>query len=119
MNKIELLGRLVKDVEIKKSKKDEKKNYAKFTLAVQRKLDKEKVDFIDCVAFGRMSDTLAKYVKKGQRIIVTGALQIDNFEEKEGNQRKSVVVIVDDFYFIEYIKKEEKETQENEDEISF
>lgn len=118
MNKIELMGRLTSSVEIKKSKKDDKKTYAKFTLAVPRKLDKEKTDFIDCVAFGRMSETISKYVEKGQRIIVTGALQIDNYKDKEGNNRKSVVINVDDFYFIEYIKKE-KEIQENEDENPF
>ena len=117
MNKIELMGRLTSSVEIKKSKKDDKKTYAKFTLAVPRKLDKEKTDFIDCVAFGRMSETISKYVEKGQRIIVTGALQIDNYTDKDGNNRKSVVINVDDFYFIEY--KKESEKKEDEDELPF
>lgn len=111
MNRIELLGRLTNDVEIKKGKESE---YARFSLAVQRKTSKEKVDFIDCVAFGKLAEVIQKYCKKGQRIIVCGSLQIDSYENKEGKNVKATNVIVNDFYFTEFNKDLAKEgTNEN------
>lgn len=105
MNKIELMGRLTSDVEIKKSTKDKTKTYAKFTLAVPRKLDKEKTDFINCVAFGRIAETISKYCSKGLRIVACGTLQIDDYTDKEGKPAKATTVIVDDFYFTEFKKE--------------
>ena len=69
MNKIELMGRLVADVELKKASKKEGSDYARFTLAVPRKNVKDKTDFINCVAFGKLAEVISKYCKKGQRII--------------------------------------------------
>lgn len=107
MNKIELMGRLTKDVEIKQTKT--KKEVGAFTLAVPRKMDKENVDFIDCVVFGKLVEVLSKYTSKGSRIIVCGSLQIQNYQDKDGNNKKSTVVIVDDFYFTENKKVETQE----------
>lgn len=98
MNKVELLGRTTADVELQKSK--DGKEYARFTLAVQRKLDKEKTDFLDCVAFGKLAETIAKYVKKGNRIIVCGNIQT-SVVEKEKAKTKYVTIVCDDFYFTE------------------
>ena len=108
MNRIELMGRLTKDVEIRQTKN--KTEVGAFTLAVQRKLDKETTDFIDCVVFGKLVDILTKYTKKGDRIVVCGELNINNYTDKEGNNKKSTVVIVNDFYFIEYKKEEEQKS---------
>lgn len=101
MNKIELMGRLTKDVEIKKSKAGN--DWAVFTLAVAR--DKETTDFIDCLGFGKMAETLVKYVEKGNRIIVCGTLQINNYETKDGNKLSKPQVIVNDFYFVDFKKE--------------
>lgn len=103
MNKIELMGRLTKDVEIKKSKTGN--DWAVFSLAVAR--DKETTDFIDCIGFGKMAETLVKYVEKGNRIIVCGTLQINNYETKDGTKLSKPQVIVNDFYFVDF-KKEKK-----------
>ena len=114
MNKVELMGRLTADVELKESAKENSKKYAKFSLAVPRKLDKEKTDFINCVAFGRIADTIAKYCKKGMKIIVCGSLQIDSYTTKDGASAKSTTVIVDDFYFTEFNKKVNEDNSDNE-----
>lgn len=116
MNKIELLGRLVKDVEVQKSKND--KSYVTFTLAVPRKLNKDNTDFIDCIAFGKTAEALYKYTEKGNRVIIDGELHIENFKDKEGNTRKSVCVTVSDFYFVDFKKVEETKEQEKE-QLSF
>ena len=114
MNKIELMGRLTADVELKKSTKDKSKTYARFTLAVPRKLDKEKTDFINCVAFGRIAETINKYCSKGMKIVACGTLQIEDYETKDGAKAKSTTVIVDDFYFTEFNKKAAESSDEPE-----
>lgn len=113
MNKVELMGRLTADVELKESTKNKDKKYAKFSLAVQRKLDKDTTDFLDCVSFGRVGEAISKYCKKGQRIIVCGSIQIDTYTDKEGKARKATTIIVDDFYFTEYNKTVAEDTAEN------
>ena len=104
MNKIELMGRLTTDVELKKSEKKDGTNYIRFTLAVPRKAVKDKTDFINCVSFGKLAEVISKFCKKGQRIIVCGSLQVDTVE-KDGNKTNYTNVIVDDFYFTEYLKE--------------
>lgn len=118
MNKIELIGRLTKDVEVKTTKS--KVSVATFTLAVDRKYSKEgeqKTDFIDCVAFGKLVDILTKYTKKGQKIAVVGSLNINQYKDKEGKTKSAPVVVIDDFYFVEYNK--EVNNNVNPDELPF
>lgn len=105
MNKVELMGRLTKDVEKRQTKS--KTEVGAFTLAVPRKANKEEVDFIDCVVFGKLVEVLTKYTTKGSKIIVCGSLRIDTYTDKEGNNRKATTVVVDDFYFTENKKIEE------------
>lgn len=100
MNKIELIGRLVKDIEVKKSKNGN--DFGTFTLAVQRKSNKEITDFFDCVVFGNLIEVLQKYTSKGLRLLVEGELQINTFEDKEGNKKQSNSVVVNDFYFVDF-----------------
>lgn len=114
MNRIELMGRLVADVELKKAEKKDGASYSRFTLAVPRKLVKDKTDFIDCVAFGKLAEIISKYCKKGQKIIVCGSLQIDTVE-KDDKKSKFTSVIVNDFYFTEF----NKEVAKSEDELPF
>lgn len=103
MNKLELGGRLVKDIEITTSKSGVK--VGKFTLAVSRKGKKDETDFIDCVVFGELAETIGKYTEKGNRIYVCGSLNINNYTDKVGNNQKSVNVVVDDFYFVDFKKE--------------
>ena len=124
MNKLELMGRLTKDVELKKGKND--KEYAVFTLAIPRKENKEITDFVDCVAFGKLAEALQKYTEKGNRLIVTGSIHFDKYQDKDGNNKTSIFdkyqdkdgnnktsinVIVDDFFFVDFkaIKKDNKQ----------
>ena len=75
MNKVILLGRLVRDPEIKYTTANEPLAVARYTLAVDRKFKRQgepEADFINCVAFGKSAVFIEKYVKKGQRIAVAG-----------------------------------------------
>lgn len=108
MNNVQLLGRLTKDVELRVSQKT-KKNFAYFTLAVK---NGEEAIFIDCVAFDKLAETIEKYVKKGNRLLVEGSLNVSSYTDKDGNNKKSTNVFVNKITFIELAAK--KETSENE-----
>lgn len=117
MNNVQLLGRLTKDVEIEKTKS--KKEYARFTLAVP---NGENTNFIDCVVFDKLAETISKYVKKGNRLLVEGSLNVSTYEDKDGNNRKSTNVYVYKITFIENATKEDpkkKSKKDDEDELPF
>lgn len=104
MNKIILIGRLTRDVEMRMTSKTKKK-VASFSLAVNRKGKTEDVDFIDCVAFEPLANICEEYLSKGMKIAIDGTLNINSYEDKDGNLRKAPVVIINDFYFCEPKKK--------------
>ena len=105
MNNITLMGRLTRDPEIRYTTGKDPVAVAKFTLAVRR--NQEQTDFIDCVAWAGTAEMIEKYFVKGMMMAVTGSLQIDNWETKEGEKRRSAVVNVRSSYFCESSKKEE------------
>ena len=112
MNKVELMGRLTADVELVKTKTD--MDMGRFTLAVPRKTkkgEKEITDFIDCIVFGNLAKILKEYVVKGNRIIVCGSINTNTYEDKDGNKKKSVYILVDDFYFTEYRKEKDEQLE--------
>ena len=116
MNNVQLLGRLTKDIELAQTKS--KKTYARFTLAVP---NGEDAMFIDCVAFDKLAETIEKYVKKGNRLLVDGSLNVSTYEDKDGNKRKSTNVFVNKITFIESAKDETKKKtkKDDEDELPF
>lgn len=116
MNKVELLGRLTKDIEIRKGKKS---NVGIFTLAVKRpysKEQKEDTDFIDCVVFGKLLDIMTKYTNKGMQIVVCGSIQNSSYTDKDGNNRIKTTINVSDFYFTEF--KTKKEDEQNDEVVN-
>lgn len=104
MNKIELVGRLTRDPELKFTPGNGNA-VTKFTLAVNRpRFDKNKTqeaDFINCVCFGKRAEAIANYVQKGHRFGVCGRLQINKYVDKDGNNRWSTDVVVEDFEFMQ------------------
>lgn len=104
MNNIQLVGRLTRDPELTYTPGNGLA-IVKFTLAVERpRFDKSKpkeADFINCVMFGKRAETIANYVQKGHRFGVIGRLQINKYVDKDGNNRWSSDVIVNDFEFMQ------------------
>ena len=74
------------------------KAYASFTLAVQK--NKNEAEFIDCTAWEKTAETIAKYFKKGSKILIQGRLSVSNYEQN-GEKRKSTKVVVNSFEFVE------------------
>lgn len=104
MNKIQLVGRLTRDPELTFTA-GSGLAITKFTLAVNRpRFDKNKeqeADFINCVCFGKRAEAIANYVQKGHRFGLSGRLQINKYVDKDGNNRWSSDVIVEDFEFMQ------------------
>ena len=118
LNRIVVMGRCGKDPEIRMTKKGT--SVASVTLAVDRdySADQNKeTDWIDVVAFGKTAEFVEKYFSKGQMAVVTGRLQIRNWEDKEGNKRRSAEILADHVYFGEG-KKDRAETYEPQGEFN-
>ena len=101
LNNIVIMGRLTRDPELRRTSSGVA--VATFTLACERDFaaqgaDKE-TDFIDIVAWRYTAEFIEKYFSKGQMAIVTGRLQIRNWEDKEGNKRRSAEILADHVYF--------------------
>lgn len=109
MNKVILLGRLVKDVEVRYPTSDDQKAIGRYTLAVNKKYKRENepsADFINCITFGTAATFAEKYFAKGQQISVVGRLQVRSWNDKNGQKRWSTEVIVEEQFFAEGKKKE-------------
>lgn len=98
-----LMGRLVRDPEVRYSQSEEPLAVARYTLAVNRRFKRQgeqEADFIGCVAFGKTGEFAEKYFKKGQMISVIGRLQVRKWDD-HGTTRWSTDVVVEEQYFAE------------------
>lgn len=98
-NKSILGGRLTSDPELKKTQNDI--SVCSFTVAVARKADREKTDFIPCVAWRNTAEFVSKYFKKGSSICVTGEIQVRSWQDNHGNKRYATEVIVAEACFVD------------------
>lgn len=102
MNKVELLGRLTKNPEIRYGEGENQVAVGRYTLAVNRRWKKEgeaEADFIPCVVFGKSATFAEKYFSKGQQVCIVGRLQMNNWTDRDGNKRRSMDVIVEEQHF--------------------
>ena len=101
LNHITIMGRLVRDPELRRTGSGTA--VASFTVAVDRDLaaqgQQKETDFIDCVAWRQTGEFVSKYFVKGNMIVVSGRLQIRNWNDKDGNKRRSAEVVADNCYF--------------------
>ena len=103
MNKVFLLGRLTRDVELKETSTT---SVARVGIAVDRRFSKEKeADFFNLIAFGKTAEFMKKYFEKGTRLCVEGHLRFSQYEDKHGVKRTAVDVIVDTVEFADSKKK--------------
>ena len=87
MNIVTLIGRLTKNPEIRYTQGENAMAIARFTLAVDKNFKKkdDKANFINCVAFGKIAETVEKHVFKGSKIAVIGEWTTGNYKNKDGN----------------------------------
>ena len=96
MNKVILKGRLTSTPELKQTPNGIA--VTKFTVAVNRRFDHEKTDFINCEAWRNTAEFIAKYFSKGKEIAIIGELHIDK-SEKDGKTNYFTNVVVDEAEF--------------------
>lgn len=104
MNKVVLIGRLTRDVDLRQIQSGT--SIATFSLAVNYSYTtngqrQEQCSFFNCILWGKSCEAFAKYVKKGNRVAVDGRLQQRTWQDKDGNNRSTVEIVVDSFQFLE------------------
>lgn len=104
INTVVLVGRLTRDAELRHTQSGTA--VASFSLAnnYSYKSDgdkKEYTSYFNCVAWAGLGEIIAKYCTKGKRIGVTGRLQQRSWEDKDGNKRYAVEIVVDNFQFLD------------------
>ena len=103
MNRIFLLGRLVRDPEVRVTPTE--RTVCTFTLAVDRpftaKSGQREADFINIVTWNKTAELCGNSLLKGQRALVEGRLQIRSYDDKDGNRHWVTEVIADRVEFIE------------------
>ena len=114
MNNVIISGNITRDLELRYTANQ--MCVVKFTLAVSR-MKKDETDFINCVAFDKTGETMAKFLGKGRKIIVSGHIQTGSYQP-EGSDKKvyTTDVIVDRFEFADskHEGKNEKPSEENQ-----
>lgn len=102
LNRTIIMGRLTKSPELRRTASGV--SVVSFTIACERdfkdKQSGEKVtDFIDVVAWRQTAEFVNQYFDKGRMAIVEGRLQIRDWKDKDGNNRRSAEIVTDNVYF--------------------
>ena len=101
LNKIVLMGRLTRAPELRHTGNGTA--VASFSLAVDRDFKSQsgekETDFIDVVAWRNTAEFVSKYFAKGRMAVVEGRLQIRDWKDKDGNNRRSAEVVAEHVYF--------------------
>lgn len=129
INKVILMGRLVKDPEVRYTQAATPTAVCKYTLAVNRKFKRDgepDADFINCVGFGKTGEFAEKYFRKGQLVSVIGSLRVRNWDNADGVKQWTTEIVLEDQYFAESKAKTENApkgftpvTDEDSDEMPF
>ncbi|MBR2658494.1 single-stranded DNA-binding protein [Candidatus Saccharibacteria bacterium] len=98
-----IVGNLTRDPELRSTQNGA--SVCSFSVAVNRVYrdtsgeQKEDVSFIDCSAWGKLGEMISQYAKKGTGVLVSGRLSQRSWEDKDGNKRSRVEIVVEDFNF--------------------
>lgn len=114
MNKVILLGRLTKEVEVRYTQNNTA--VASFSLAVNRRFAKQgeqQADFINIVAWNKVAEFCSKYFTKGQQVSVVGRIQTRTWDDQNGQKRYATEVIAEEVYFADTKREQQESTQES------
>ena len=108
VNNVVLMGRLTKDVEIKETESGNL--FCNFAIAFDNSVNQ--ACFINCVAFGAVAESMEKFLAKGSRVVVMGALSQRKYQSKDGTMRDVIEIITNSVEFIDFKKTEESPKEE-------
>lgn len=101
LNHITIMGRMVRDPELRRTQSGTA--VTSFTLAVDRDFKspsgEKETDFIDVVAWRNTAEFVCNYFTKGRMAVAEGRLQIREWKDKDGNNRRTAEVVADNMYF--------------------
>lgn len=101
MNKVILMGRLVRDPELRQTPTGV--SVARFTIAVNRRFAgkdaQQTADFISCTAWRQTAEFICRYFQKGGMIAVVGSIQTRSWDDRDGKRQYATDVVVDEAYF--------------------
>lgn len=106
LNQVNLMGRLTANPELRMI--GDNKCVCNFTIACER-YDREKVDFIHCVAWNRNAEFLCKWFSKGNMVILSGSLRTRTYDV-DGEKRYATEISVRNIFFSgKYVIKDQEE----------
>lgn len=104
MNKVILIGRLTKDVELKYTQTNNTA-VASFSLAVNRRFvkpgEERQADFFNIIAWNKLAETISKYLFKGNQVAISGRLETRSWDDENGKKHYVTEVIAEEVDFIE------------------
>lgn len=112
MNTIQLIGRWTKDHDLKYLQ--DGKAVLNNTIAVNRRFDKEKADFLRVVIFGKAAESTANYTNKGSQVAIVGRVQTGSYEGQDGKMIYTTDVIVDQVQFLDSKKDNQQNNKQNQ-----
>ena len=98
MNRAELIGNLVRDPEYRKTQNE--KSVCTFTIAINRRSNREEADFLNIVTWNNLADNCYRYLKKGRKVGVVGHIETRSYETQAGEKRTATEIIADEVEFI-------------------
>lgn len=100
MQKVFLIGNLTRDPEL--SETNSGISLCRFSIAVNRNYGGEdrKTDFFNCIAWRGLGETVARYAKKGNKVAVSGSIELRNYEDSQGVKRTGVDIVAQDVEFL-------------------
>lgn len=105
LNKVMLMGNLTRDPELRYTAGNTA--VVNLGLAVNRRWknqngeQQEETTFVDCEAWGRTAEVLNQYLQKGRPVYLEGRLRLDQWQDKDGQNRSKLKVVVETFQFID------------------
>ena len=105
LNRVMLIGRLGRDPELRYTQTGSP--VANFSIANNRSYTtssgekREEVNFFNCIAWSKLGEIIVEYCKKGRRIGIEGRLQQRSWDDKDGNKRSTVEIVVENFQFLD------------------
>lgn len=114
MNKIILIGRMTKDIEIRYTQNQ--KEVGSFDLAVNRNYKNANgeydTDFFKCIAWGNLAKTIQTYTSKGSQLAIEGRVENRTYQANDGTNRYVTEVVVEGVHLIDFKKNETATTEE-------
>ena len=104
MNKVILMGRIVRDPDVRYSSGEKPTAVARYTLAVDRKFKRDgeqTADFISCVAFGKQAQFVENYLHQGMKMVISGHIQTGSYTNRDGQKVYTTDVVVEEHEFAE------------------